>query len=408
MVRPQGPPSRPRVHASPGTPGHVSPQTGELREQVVAELPLQSRVVQQDEKGVVDVGLALARLVVQLQSFLPAPVCPVGLLADLLHQVTEVLVHGGAAFVHHLPLDVRQLREPAAHRTVAGELRDRRVHPRVRVQLPELVDPHQVEGVYALSSAWVCGVVGVQELPVVVDDGACCRGAVGVGVAVLLVRGEVHVREKFPDGVVDIVCPAEQADGSQLLRGVPGLLHGLHPDLLLRLCDGPEGGVRPCVPVPVGAQHIVHPKDRAVLLPELILAVAGAGGPVHQPGHLIGGGVHGLDVQPLGHPAGHRRILVRCHGPVRGDDPAQAGRITGVGVGGVAAHPVVQQSCHPFPGAWFRVVRVQGQQISGRHGFRLPLSAVQGTADESTSGFLCPVSLLLAHGPVLPRGLPGP
>ena len=140
----------------------------------------------------------------------------------------------------------------------------------------------------------------------------------------------------------------------------------------------------------------------------LIIPILGAGGPVEEAAKVIGGGVNGLDVQPLGHPAGDGGVLVRRHLPVGGDDPAEAGMLRGVGVRGIAGHPVLTERRRLHPRSWFGAVGVQGDHGAGDHVLRLSLPGRQGTAHEAAHDLLGRGPGLLGHGFVLSDGLGGP
>ena len=100
------------------------------------------------------------------------------------------------------------------------------------------------------------------------------------------------------------------------------------------------------------------------------MAVRAAGRPVHEPGHLKGGGVHQLHAYVVGHLAGQGLILIRRHRAVQRQQDTQTGSGGAVLAGGVDAI-AAPQGLHPAehilsaPGG--DVVQVQRDDVTPGH-----------------------------------------
>ena len=181
---------------------------------------------------------------------------------------------------------------------------------RGRAARREQVKAHKVKRIAQLPARRVGGVVRIGVL-VVVDHQPARGAAAHEGVAVVLRRGRVSVREGVFEDVCDAVRPAERPDDPTLGQRVflPGD-RAAHLRLH-RLGRRPERGVRP---VGIGGQHRVRIEERLVRAAEQVLAVLGRAGPVHQPCRLKGRGVEAGKRQFVRDAAGDGRVLVRRDG----------------------------------------------------------------------------------------------
>ena len=248
---------------------------------------------------------------------------------------------------------------------------------------------------------------GVEVQASVIYPGSTGGRTTGVGVAVrpcLL----VHVGEEGVDGLVDIVGPAEATDVTGLITGVTEPLQFTHTDLLLPCRNGPERTVTPCPLRPVGGEHLVGVDVLPRLDVEDVGGILTDPGVIEQAAQVVSGGVDGLDPDPLSDAPCHGLVLLGQHGPGGGEEPAEPGMLGGVGVGGVAGtgDATVEQG-EVVPVIRGRMVGVEGDHTPLPHMLRLPHPVGEVTGDEAPGQFLEDVSLLLAHGPVLPHGLGG-
>lgn len=119
------------------------------------------------------------------------------------------------------------------------------------VEMAELVDGDEIEGVDQPVRDGVARVVRVEEEATILDDRAVRGRAPEVAVARLagvVVAGGVDVRQELGDGALDVIGAAEGTDDPALGRRVLGLLGAL---ALLALLFG-EGEVIPVPPVAEG------------------------------------------------------------------------------------------------------------------------------------------------------------
>ena len=181
---------------------------------------------------------------------------------------------------------------------------------RGRAARREQMHTHKVKRIAQLPARRVGGVVRIGVL-VVIDHQPACGAAAHEGVAVVLRRGCVSVREGVFEDVRNAVRPAERPDDPTLGQRVflPGD-RAAHLRLH-RLGRRPERGVRP---VGIGGQHLVRSEERLVRAAEQVLAVLGRAGPVHQPCRLKGRGVEAGKRQFVRDAAGDGRVLVRRDG----------------------------------------------------------------------------------------------
>ena len=150
--------------------------------------------------------------------------------------------------------------------------------------------------------------VAIQKFAVVIDHGPAGGGAAQVGVAARhIVHGLIHSGDELIHGPENVIGAAESPHHALFALRVTlldGQLGEAHSARHLR----PEGTV---TPVLIFGQQAIG-GDEGPVLPEInILAVSAAGGPVHEPGHLKGGGVHELHAYKLRRFAGQGLILVR-------------------------------------------------------------------------------------------------
>ena len=181
---------------------------------------------------------------------------------------------------------------------------------RGRAARREQMHTHKVKRIAQLPARRVGGVVRIGVL-VVVDHQPARGAAAHEGVAVVLRRGRVSVREGVFEDVCDAVRPAERPDDAALGQRVflPGD-RAAHLRLH-RLGRRPERGVRP---VGIGGQHRVRIEERLVRAAEQVLAVLGRAGPVHEPRGFKGRGVEAGKRQFVRDAAGDGRILIRRDG----------------------------------------------------------------------------------------------
>ena len=293
------------------SPRQVARHDGSVVEGVPGEAPSDPLVILQDLDDV-EVGV--------IKSHPPRPLhliykvaCPVGELLLVLHRV--VVVRQGEVLRrdlrHQLPilllLDLIQRAGEVAHHPVRRTLRHRHVRPARHVIRPVAVYADEVKGVQQPPLGWVGGVVGVEKLPLVVDDRPACRVSVGVRPAVGRSRRGVDPGEEVTQHVVDRVRPAEAAHdaplGGRVLRSVRH--------------SAPLGkGIRPREP-------LVHRHRVAVKGLREKLPVRRARRPEHQPLRLIGRGVKLLLSDQLRHPCGEGGVLLPCHIPGEGHHKPQ-------------------------------------------------------------------------------------
>ena len=122
--------------------------------------------------------------------------------------------------------------------------------------------PDQIECIDQLITAWVVGVVGVQEQIPIVDDGTTRCLASCVCIPARRGRLLIHAGDKHFHRLSNTVCPAECTDHAPFCCGI----------LLLRQppafdCFGP-GNLRPLAdipPVTIHIQQAVHAAERVIV-----------------------------------------------------------------------------------------------------------------------------------------------
>ena len=202
--------------------------------------------------------------------------------------------------------------------------------------------------------------VAVQEGAVFIEDRSVCGGASRVGVPSMLSLG-IDARQEGVNGCRNIIGPAEQAHDAGLFRGVSLTIDLPDPDLCLNLSGGPQTTVLPGVIRSIAPQHLVGAEHLSLLLPEHILPVTGAAGPVHESAGLEAGDVQLLEADVLRDLSGDGLVLLHRHRAVQGEEHPQSGLLRCVGVCGVAgAGPAPERGV--LPGIRPGVIQVQSHQ----------------------------------------------
>ena len=276
--------------------------------------------------------------------------------------------------------DLAVPRRQLTHGRVAGQAVGGRARSRLVILLPKAVQPHQVEGIDQLTATGVGGVVGVEELPPVIEHCAAGGGAAGEGVTPRGVRLLVDTGQELVHGRRHVVDPAEGAHNAvfalrvALLGRQPGRGHSPR-------AGGPGGHVPP---VGVGGQQTVHGQHGLVRRVIDVLPVGTHTGPVHEPGRLEGGGVCQLHADHGSHAPGAGLIFVGGAGTVQWQQHPQAGTVRAVLAGGVDA-VAAPQGLHPphrvVRAAAGDAVQVEGQYIPAGDGPGLPPGAVQAAGN---------------------------
>ena len=258
----------------------------------------------QDNPHVVNGGLGEPRLGVQGQQGHPVGgvliIVPGHALKVLHGLLVALLAHeGGHTGVLHGQL---------THGHIGGQAVGGRPRLGLIVLVPKAMQAHKVKGVDQPVGAGVRGVVAIQKFAVVIDHGPAGGGAAQVGVAARhIVHGLIHSGDELIHGPENVIGAAESPHHALFALRVTlldGQLGEAHSARHLR----PEGTV---TPVLIFGQQAIG-GDEGPVLPEInILAVSAAGGPVHEPGHLKGGGVHELHAYVLRRLAGQGLIFVR-------------------------------------------------------------------------------------------------
>ena len=261
------------------------------------------------------------------------------------------------------------------------------------IQVAELVDPDQVEGVAELAACRIRRVVRVGEGLAVVDHETGSSGARRVGVAVSLGRLGVDVRQELRDRLRDRVGPAEGADDALLGQRVALLVGLALPDVRHPGGVRPEARVRP---VRVLGQDAVGLQEGRVVVLEERLDAGAVARPVHEARRLEGRVVEVVDADLLGDLPGDGLVLVRRDLAVERHDQTVARRGLRVLVRRVDRHGSgdLQVVHEVVPEVSRREVQVQGEDLTGEDVAGLPASFLQVPADEAAD-VLDPVLLLL-------------
>ena len=375
-------------------PGQVLRQDVAAAEEVAPDAALELRVVAQYESEVEGRGLRPA-LAVDLQLLHPVLVLLVG-------HIGEVLVDGVDALADHQGLDPGLLAGEAVHRQEGRQLGHGGVDVGVLVQLSELVQPDEVEGVAQLLTAGVRAVVAVGPFVLVYDESAG-RGAVDIGVAVIVPCRGIHVAQEGFYRLGDGVAAAEGSDDARLCRRIL-LLPAVGPHT-------PDGAavhrpLRHVAPVGVAVEDFVGVEGISGGAEEDVLPVHGAAGPVHQPAGLIRRAVEEVYVDPFGDTAGNGYVFVRRDVSGEGYHEPVAGRLRGVRMCAVERPGAGQHIRDDVGRIILPEVYVECHQGAALDAVPLAPAAVYLAADEASLVF-CPALLILAHSGILSHGLTG-
>ena len=120
---------------------------------------------------------------------------------------------GPGGFIEHLRNSDSLLKHPLS----GGQPRDRRLRLRLRVQLAEFVQAHQVKGRARLIESWVRGMVreGQAGRDLMQPSGALSPAELPDTLAHGLI-GQIEMLDSIADGV----APIESADGARQLQRV--------------------------------------------------------------------------------------------------------------------------------------------------------------------------------------------
>ena len=217
----------------------------------------------------------------------------------------------------------------------ARQLLTRCIRSCILIEVSELVDPHEVEGIAQLPASRVRRVVTEGEGLTVIDHEARRRRSGCIGVAVRLRRLCVHLRQELLDRLRDRIGPAERTDDAPLRERVALLV-------CLPLPDARHAGrLRPVArvsPVRVLVQDVVGWKKRRIEKPEERCDVRAVRWPVHETRRLEGGVVEVVDADLLRDLPRDGLILVRCDLTVQRQDQTETRTRFRVLVRGVDRH----------------------------------------------------------------------
>ena len=353
----------PKAAARPGVPWQGPQNLTTARKLVEGKLAFEEGVMLQDNPHIVNGGLGQARLGVHGQLAHPVGGVLIVGAGDALKVLHGLLV----ALLAHQGGHILVLHGQLTHGLVGGQAVGGSARLGLIVLVPKAVEADHIKGIDQTVAARVGGVVGIEEFAVVVDDSAAGGGAAQVGVAARhIVHRLIDAGDELIHGPVDVIGAAESAHHAGLALWV-ALLDGQLGQAQSARHLGPGGAVGPVI---VFGQQAVGREQRLVFPHIDVLAVSAAGRPIHEAGHLKGGGVHELQAYVLRHFAGTGLILIRRHGPVRGEQNTQAGSRRAVLTGGIDAIAAAQ-GLHPAqdilraPGG--DVVQVQGDDITPGH-----------------------------------------
>ena len=330
-----------------------------------------------------------------LQSSLPPSV---------LHLLCEVVRGLTGPGREQLLLHPRVVTCKVAHRPVGGQAVDGGIWLGIGVQVPEAVDPDEVEGVEVLSACGVAGMVRVRE-DVVVDDDARPGLRGDVVVAPLDGGGRIHVAQVCIDRLLDGVGPAEGADDPLLLPRVLRLASSGGP--LRRPLRRRERQRRDDLPAGVPREESVRVEPGPFRLDKYVLTVRGTARPVHQLLHPEAAGIEHGDPASFGDEARDCVVLLRVHVPLERHDDAAARLVLRVSVCRVQHGTPGEGVVEVFHELLRGVVGVEGEHRARRDVRQPPQAVLQGAAHES-SVVLGPLAVVLRHRGVLRHALRRP
>ena len=350
-------------------PGNGADHLDVVRQPVEPEIP-QRGIVLKDQNQILQ-GIFQPAGPLEGQAALPAFV--------LLREIELAGCGRRAAFLQQFHPDVLVRRGELQHGFHRRQLAVGCVSGGLLVPVAEQMNPDQVKGVEQLTAGGIGGVVAVKKGIIVVHDGAGGAFPGGVGVAVLIGRGNVHLRQESFDRLADAVAPAERADDACFRAGILRLFPGSAGYAL------PGGSRQLCQVVPFR----VRLKDRVRIQPGAFVAfehelpVGGSGRPVHQLMRHVGAFVDIIDADILREIPGHGVVLLRAD--VAGQREAQpdAGILRRMAVRGVKETPVQRGRAVVRDERFRHLVAVQDYHGAAFHMVALAASAPKRAAHKA-------------------------